>query len=131
MAVPDGVMENVDDIVPEVQERNVILLGYSAVPQLIGYFMRIHAFYTTRENIQTLQEKISWTHQELAKLDEPFFRRHFGTSLKNMEDGVQTIKGIVSQTRTALTLDTSPYPSSDSGRPAKQTTKPPLVSELT
>jgi uncharacterized protein YoxC len=108
MAVPDGVMEHVDDIVPEAQERNVILLGYSAVPQLMGYFMRIHAFYAIKEGIQPLQEKMSWARQQLSMFDEKFFQKHFVNPLSSLEDGANVVKGTISEVKAGLSLDGGP-----------------------
>jgi DNA anti-recombination protein RmuC len=75
MCVPDLLVEIVSETIPEAVERKVILLGYSAVQQLIGYFVQIHGFYS--ERIWKNYAIESRVQQEVSRLDNRFFVNRF------------------------------------------------------
>jgi len=106
MAVPDSIMDVVSDLIPEAMERNVILLGYSAVPQLIGYFMRIHESYTMQQDVATLKEKISVVQQELSQLDDKFFRNHIQKPLGTIDMAFDKMRSLVLSMKNTLAFDT-------------------------
>ena len=58
MAIPDSVVSLTNEVVPEAVRKNVMIAGYSAVPQLIVYFIRIHGFYAIREDVAELKERL-------------------------------------------------------------------------
>jgi DNA anti-recombination protein RmuC len=95
MAIPDSVVNLTTEIVPEAVRRNVMIAGYSAVPQLIVYFIRIHGFYAIREDVAELKDRLMTIHQQTAKLDDRFFSNRFerpiGMLTKATSDVRQTI----------------------------------------
>ena len=58
MAIPDSVVALTNEVVPEAVAKNVMIAGYSAVPQLIVYFIRIHGFYSIKEDVAELKERL-------------------------------------------------------------------------
>lgn len=106
MALPDSIMDVVSDLIPEAMERNVILLGYSAVPQLIGYFMRIHESYTVEQDVATLKEKISVVQQDLSQLDDKFFRNHIQKPLGTLDLAFDKMRSLVISMKNTLAFDT-------------------------
>ena len=77
MAIPDSVVDLTNEVVPEAIKKNVMIAGYSAVPQLIVYFVRIHGFYAIREDVAELKERLLTIQQATAKLDDRFFSNRF------------------------------------------------------
>jgi DNA anti-recombination protein RmuC len=108
MAVPDSVMEMVTEVIPEAVERNIILIGYSAVPQLITYFVRIHGFYAIEEDVAALQEKISKAKQEISRLDDKFFQNQFDKPLGTLGRAVIRVKRTASEIAGALAFEAGP-----------------------
>jgi DNA anti-recombination protein RmuC len=102
LAVPDSVMEKVNELIPEASEKNVILLGYSAVPQLITYFLRIHGFYAIKEDVRTLKDSVSKAQVTLSSLDERFFQGGFTRPLQKLDDSANTVKRTVLEVNHAL-----------------------------
>jgi len=45
-------------MVPKAVRKNVIIAGYSSVPQLIVYFIRIHSFYAIEEDVAELKDRL-------------------------------------------------------------------------
>jgi DNA anti-recombination protein RmuC len=107
MALPDSVMEIVSDLIPEAMEKNVILLGYSAVPQLIGYFMRIHESYAVEQDVAVLKEKISMVQQEISQLDDRFFRNHLEKPLGTLDGALDKVRRVLFAVKNTLAFDTS------------------------
>ena len=105
LALPDSIMDVVSDLIPEAMERNVILLGYSAVPQLIGYFVRIHESYTVEQDVATLKEKISIVQQELSTLDDKFFRNHIQKPLGTIDGAFDRLRSVVISMKNTLAFD--------------------------
>jgi len=77
MAIPDSVVSLTTEIVPEAVRRNVMIAGYSAVPQLIVYFIRIHGFYSIKEDVAEMKNRLLTIHQQVTKLDDRFFSNRF------------------------------------------------------
>lgn len=109
MALPDSVMEIVSDLIPEAMERNVILLGYSAVPQLIGYFMRIHESYAVEQDVAVLKEKISIVQQEISQLDDKFFRNHLEKPLGTLDGAFDNVRKVIFAVKNTLAFDTATH----------------------
>lgn len=107
MAVPDSIMEIVTDLIPEAVKRDVILVGYSAVPQLISYFVRIHGFYAIREDIAELQDRISKVRLSTSRLDVAFFSRYFERPLGSLEKGVNMVKIVLLGIANTVANDTT------------------------
>jgi DNA anti-recombination protein RmuC len=105
MCVPDSVVEIVSEVIPEAVQRKVILLGYAAVPQLIGYFVQIHGFYAIQEDVAELRDRISKAEQEVSRLDERFFANRFEKPLGTVNGAVSILKEAASRIRYALTYD--------------------------
>ena len=108
LAVPDSVMEMVTEVIPEAVERNVILIGYSVVPQLITYFVYIHGFYAIEEDVAALQEKISKAKQEVSRLNDKFFHNQFDKPLGTLGRAVFQVKRTASELAGALTSGAGP-----------------------
>jgi hypothetical protein len=77
MAIPDSVVALTNEVVPEAVAKNVMIAGYSAVPQLIVYFIRIHGFYSIKEDVAELKERLLTIQQATSKLDDKFFANRF------------------------------------------------------
>jgi len=77
MAIPDSLVDLSSEIVPEAVKKNVLVAGYSAVPQLIVYFIRIHGFYAIEEDVAELNDRLMAIQQEISKLDDKFFANRF------------------------------------------------------
>ena len=105
MCVPDSVVEIVSEVIPEAVQRKVILLGYAAVPQLIGYFVQIHGFYAIQEDVAELRDKISKAEQEVSRLDDRFFANRFEKPLGTVNSAVSIMKEVASRIRYTLTYD--------------------------
>jgi DNA anti-recombination protein RmuC len=105
MCVPDSVVEIVSEVIPEAVQRKVILLGYAAVPQLVGYFVQIHGFYAIQEDVAELRDRISKAEQEVSRLDERFFANRFEKPLGTVNGAVSILKEVASRIRYALTYD--------------------------
>jgi hypothetical protein len=69
MAIPDSAVSLTTEIVPKAVWRNVMIAGYSAVPQLIVYFIRIHGFYSIREDVADMKNRLLAIHQQPTELD--------------------------------------------------------------
>ena len=107
MCVPDSVMEVVSEVIPEAVEKKVILLGYSAVPQLIGYFVQIHGFYAIGEDMEELQNRISRAQQEVSRLDDKFFANRFEKPLGTVNGALSIMKEVASRIHDALAYEES------------------------
>jgi DNA anti-recombination protein RmuC len=77
MAIPDSVVALTNEVIPEAVSKNVMIAGYSAVPQLIVYFIRIHGFYSIKEDVAELKERLLTIQQATGKLDDKFFANRF------------------------------------------------------
>ena len=77
MAIPDSLVDLSSEIVPEAVKKNVLVAGYSAVPQLIVYFIRIHGFYAIEEDVAELKDRLIAIQQEISNLDDKFFANRF------------------------------------------------------
>jgi hypothetical protein len=77
MAIPDSVVNLTNEVIPEAVSKNIMIAGYSAVPQLIVYFIRIHGFYSIKEDVAELKERLLTIQQATAKLDDKFFANRF------------------------------------------------------
>ena len=77
MAIPDSVVSLTNEIIPEAVSKNIMIAGYSAVPQLIVYFIRIHGFYSIKEDVAELKERLLTIQQATSKLDDRFFANRF------------------------------------------------------
>ncbi len=77
MAILDSVVSLTNEVIPEAVSKNIMIAGYSAVPQLIVYFIRIHGFYSIKEDIAELKERLLTIQQAPAKLDDKFFTNRF------------------------------------------------------
>lgn len=104
MAVPDSVMEIVTELIPEAASKNIILLGYSAIPQLITYFVRIHGFYRIEEDVEKLQALITKAQQEISRLDDGFFANRFEKPLGTLDRAVDLVKATISGIANTLAL---------------------------
>jgi hypothetical protein len=77
MAIPDSVVPLTNEVMPEAMNRNIMIAGYSAVPQLIVYFIKIHGFYSIQEDVAELKERLMTIQQATSKLDDKFFANRF------------------------------------------------------
>lgn len=104
LALPDSLMDTANELVPEAIKRNVILTGYSAVPRLIQYFVRIHGLYAIKEDITALMTRISKAQQEISALDDKFFQSSFENPVRKLGAGVNVVKRALSEITDALTI---------------------------
>jgi DNA anti-recombination protein RmuC len=105
MAIPDSLVDLSSDIVPEAVRRNVMIAGYSAVPQLIVYFIRIHGFYAIEEDVAKLKDRLMAIQQEVSKLDDSFFANRFERPMKMLTNASLLMRQIVSKLNGILTFE--------------------------
>ena len=104
MAIPDSVVNLTSEIVPEAVRRNVMIAGYSAVPQLIVFFIRIHGFYTIREDVAELQSRLASIHQEITKVDDRFFANRFEKPMAMLTKATLDVRQTISKIDSVLQL---------------------------
>ena len=105
MAVPDSLVDLSSEIVSDAVRRNVLVAGYSAVPQLIVYFIRIHGFYAIQEDVAELKDRLMTIQQELSELDDNFFANRFDRPLKMLTNATLHARQIISSIRRILSLE--------------------------
>jgi hypothetical protein len=105
MAVPDSLMDLSSDVVPDAVQKNVMIVGYSAVPQLIVYFVRIHGFYSIQGDIAEMKDRLMAIQQELTKLDEGFFSNRFERPITMINNAVSQMRNVVTSVNTILSLE--------------------------
>lgn len=105
MAIPDSVINLTTEIVPEAVRRNVMIAGYSAVPQLIVYFVRIHGFYSIEEDVAELKERLVTVHQEITKIDDRFFSNRFDRPMNTITKALQELRQTISRIDNVLQLE--------------------------
>jgi DNA anti-recombination protein RmuC len=104
MAIPDSVVNLTTEIVPEAVRRNVMIAGYSAVPQLIVYFIRIHGFYAIKEDVAELKDRLMTIHQEIAKLDDRFFSNRFERPMSMLTKATLDVRQTIAKIDSVLRL---------------------------
>lgn len=102
MAIPDSVVNLTTEIVPEAVRRNVMIAGYSAVPQLIVYFIRIHGFYAIREDVAELKDRLMTIHQQITKLDDRFFSNRFERPIGMLTKATLDVRQTIARVDNAL-----------------------------
>jgi|GEM_PF-2218730 len=110
MAIPDSIVSLTSEVVPEAVKRNVMIAGYSAVPQLIVYFIRIHGFYAIREDVAELKERLESIHQEIAKLDDKFFSNRFDKPMTMLTKATTDVRQTIAKIDSVLRLPHEPVP---------------------
>jgi DNA anti-recombination protein RmuC len=95
LAVPDSVMEFLTDLVPEAAARSIILLGYSSIPQLIPYFIKIYGSFAVAKDAKKLQECIEKIQQQINSLGDDFFPNRFEKPLKMLTSAYKTAERVV------------------------------------
>jgi DNA anti-recombination protein RmuC len=105
MAIPDSLVNLSSDIVPEAVKRNVLVAGYSAVPQLIVYFIRIHGFYSIEEDVAQLKDRLMTIQQEISKLDDKFFANRFERPMRMLANATLTVRQIITNIGGILGLE--------------------------
>lgn len=105
MAVPDSIVSLSSDVVPEAVQKSVMIVGYSAVPQLVFYFVRIHGFYYIEEDIEAMKERMYAIQKELTGLDEKFFSNRFDKPLTTITNAVNHTQSIVKGVNTIMRIE--------------------------
>jgi DNA anti-recombination protein RmuC len=104
IAVPDSIIPLSSDIVPEAVGKNVMIVGYSAVPQLIVYFIRIHGFYSIREDIGELRDRLMVIQSEVSKLDDRFFANRIERPMTMLTNAVLKMRQVIGGINNILSL---------------------------
>jgi len=104
MAIPDSLVDLSSEIVPEAVKRNVLVAGYSAVPQLIVYFVRIHGFYSIKEDVAELNDRLMAIQQEVSKLDDNYFAHRFDRPVKMLTNATSDLRQIILRIGVILNL---------------------------
>ena len=107
MAIPDSLVDLSSEIVPSAIRRNVLVAGYSAVPQLVVYFMRIHGFYSIQEDVAELKDRLMAIQQEVSKLDENFFANRFERPVKMLSNATLHLRQTIGSISGILSLEHS------------------------
>lgn len=105
MAVPDSIVDLSSEIVPEAVRRNVLVVGYSAVPQLIVYFIRIHGFYSIQMDLAELKDRLMAIQREISKLDDRFFANRFEKPMRTLTNAVLRIREVIGGINNLLSLE--------------------------
>jgi len=105
MAIPDSIVPLSSEIIPEAISRNVMVVGYSAVPQLIVYFIRIHGFYSIQEDVAELKDRLMTIQKEVSNLDERFFANRIEKPITMLNNAVLKIRQVVGGINTILSLE--------------------------
>lgn len=95
MAIPDSLVDLSSEIVPEAVRKNVLVAGYSAVPQLIVYFIRIHGFYAIEEDVAELKDRLMTIQQEISKLDDRFFANRFEKPMTMLTNATLKVRRVI------------------------------------
>jgi len=104
MAIPDSLVDLSSEIVPDAVRRNVLVAGYSAVPQLIVYFIRIHGFYAIEEDVAELKDRLMTIQQEVSKLDDKFFASRFEKPMTMLTNATLTVRQVITSISGVLGL---------------------------
>jgi len=104
MAIPDSIVDLSSEIVPEAVKRNILVAGYSAVPQLIVYFIRIHGFYSIKEDVAELNNRLAAVQHEVSKLDDNYFAHRFERPVKMLTNATSDLRQIVLRIGVILNL---------------------------
>jgi len=105
MAVPDSIVELTSEIMPEAVRRNVMVVGYSAVPQLIVYFVRIHSFYSIEEDVAELKDRVIAVQRELSELDDRFFANRFEKPMMMLTNAVLKVRQVIGGVSSIVRLE--------------------------
>lgn len=105
MAIPDSLVDLSSEIVPDAVRRNVLVAGYSAVPQLIVYFIRIHGFYAIEEDVAELKDRLMTIQQEISKLDDKFFASRFERPMTMLTNATLRVRRVITSISGVLSLE--------------------------
>ncbi|MEM2922589.1 MAG: DNA recombination protein RmuC [Candidatus Bathyarchaeia archaeon] len=105
MAVPDSLIGISSEVVPDAVQKNVMIVGYSAVPQLIVYFVRIHSFYSIQEDVAQLKDRLAAIQHKLSTLDEDFFSNRFDRPMTTLSNAVSHVRSVVACLNTIFSLE--------------------------
>jgi uncharacterized protein YoxC len=92
-------------IIPEAVRKNVMVAGYSAVPQLIVYFIRIHGFYAIEEDVAELKDRLMTIQQEISKLDDKFFASRFERPMTMLTNATLRVRRVITSISGVLSLE--------------------------
>jgi len=110
MAVPDSIVPLSADLIPEAVSKSVMVVGYSSVPQLIVYFIKIHAFYSIKEDVAELKDRLSAIQNQASKLDDSFFANRFDKPMKTIANAVSVSRSVVGGINSLLRLEYTKKP---------------------
>jgi DNA anti-recombination protein RmuC len=102
MALPDPALDVVAELIPEAANKNILILGYSAVPQLVSYFRKIYGFYKATEKIEDVRQTLSKVQHEVDRLNANFFQHNFERPIGTLEKAFDTVKDVASGLRNVL-----------------------------
>lgn len=105
MAIPDSLVDLSSEIVPDAVRKNVLVAGYSAVPQLIVYFIRIHGFYAIEEDVAELKDRLMTIQQEVSKLDDKFFASRFERPMTMLTNATLRVRRVITSISGVLSLE--------------------------
>jgi hypothetical protein len=105
MAIPDSVVSLTNEVIPEAVRKNIMIAGYSAVPQLIVYFVRIHGFYSIKEDVGELKERLLTIQQATAKLDDKFFSNRFDKPIGMLSKATNEIRQTIGKIDDTLKME--------------------------
>jgi len=105
MAIPDSLVDLSSEIVPTAVRKSVLVAGYSAVPQLIVYFIRIHGFYAIEEDVAELKDRLMAIQQQISKLDDKFFAGRFDRPIGIMTSAILTLRQTLTNVSGILSLE--------------------------
>ncbi|MGD6808739.1 MAG: DNA recombination protein RmuC [Candidatus Bathyarchaeia archaeon] len=105
MAIPDSVVSLTNEVIPEAVSKNVMIAGYSAVPQLIVYFVRIHGFYSIKEDVSELKERLYTIQQATSKLDDKFFSNRFDRPIGMLTKATNEIRQTIGRIDDTLKME--------------------------
>ncbi len=110
MAVPDSIVPLSAELIPEAVSKNVMVVGYSSVPQLIVYFIKIHGFYSIQADVAELTDRLSAIQTQASKLNDSFFANRFDKPMKTIANAVSTSRSVVGGINSLLRLEYTKKP---------------------
>jgi len=105
MVIPDSLVDLSSEIIPDAVRKNILIVGHSAVPQLIAYFVRIHGFYAIKKDIAELRDRMIKIQQEISKLDDNFFANKFERPLNTLNNAILQIRQVITTINSVLSVE--------------------------
>lgn len=106
MAIPDSLLQFAPELMPEASRRNVFVAGYSTIPPLLGYFVKVYSSHMAEQDIRILVQNINQVHRSLSKFSDDYFSNRLEKPLSTIQKAVGEIKSGVTKASESSNLET-------------------------